>query len=75
MIMLAQHNSLIFLKNKIQTSKINAFVSVYVWIKCRMYLKKEFEAVKWLPIKKIYNQCVNLIAFKYFKNQYAHHLD
>ena len=30
--------------------------------------QKELEAVNWLPIKERYNQCVNLVVFKYFDN-------
>ena len=37
--------------------------------------QKEFETINWLPIKEIYNQCVNLIVFKYFDNQCPHYLN
>ena len=36
---------------------------------------KEFETINWLPIKELYNQCVNSIAFKYFDNQCPHYLN
>ena len=36
--------------------------------------QKEFETIV-CPIKERYNQCVNLIAFKYFDNQCPHYLN
>ena len=36
--------------------------------------QKEFERINWLPIKEIYNQSVNSIAFKYFDNQCPYYL-
>ena len=37
--------------------------------------QKEFEAINWLPIKEIYDQCVHSLAFKYFGNQCPHYLN
>ena len=76
MITLALHDILIFLKKEIWKNwktksklyKINAFVSLYSFAKCRIYLKKN--------LKERYNQCINSIAFqipmiiwlKFYKN-------
>ena len=37
--------------------------------------QKDYEKINWLPIKERYNQCVNIIAFKCFDNQYPHYLN
>ena len=31
---------------------------------------KEFETLNWLPITERFNQCINLIAFKYVNDQW-----
>ena len=40
------------LKHKIQTSQNNAFVYVYSYIKCHMYLKKNLKQLIGCPLKK-----------------------
>ena len=57
------------LKSRIQTLQNKCIRLCLQLHKMPHISQKEFEAINWLPIKERYNQCVNLIAFKYFDNQ------
>ena len=40
------------LKNRIKLDKTNAFVSVYSYIKCHVYIKKDLKQLIGCPLKK-----------------------
>ena len=63
------------LKNRIQTSQNKCIHFCLQLDKMSHISHKEFETINWLPIKELYNQCINSIAFKYFDNQCPHYLN
>ena len=68
-------NLSINLKNRIQTMQNKCIRSCLQSDKMSHISQKEFETINWLPIKEIYNQCVNSNAFKYFDGQCPHYLN
>ena len=57
------------LKNRIQTCQ-NKCIRFYLQLdKITHISHKEFETMNWLPVTERFNQCINLIVFKYVNDQ------
>ena len=61
------------LKNRIQTSQNKC---IYFCLhKMTHIFHKEFENLNWLPVTERFNQCINLLVFKYVNDQCINYLN
>ena len=62
------------LKNEIQTSQSKYICSCQQLDKMTHTSYKEIETLNWLPMTERFNQCINLIVFKYINDQWPNYL-